>query len=632
MFSSGVLHQYLRKALVPLLILAIGIPLVNRVISPDETASAQDGPDRVIWITVDSTDNEWWLAYWSNNHIACQFTIDHDGPPTPEDVLLVCGSSVYQEWLDTQACNAVDNGGSTSSCKGLYLQQGISQQSTNEIQVELPAPEVWISISGNLIDSTENKWAGEPSIILTGEEKIANERIVQINGVYDGIPFSCEGDTCELPLATTGDRGVTLTFWGASSYGDSTEEYTALLRVLPWGETTEGSTVPQRIGYYVDIISPQWRGQHNSTCAGIWQSFPPVEGLPDWLDTPDTAAGLSSSVSLHYLAAMLIQNGEVDASDCPGGGLDYPTAANLCGVEKAETALNDWQNQFDEEILVTSTKTGIPAKLLKNIFAHESQLWPGIYHDIEEAGLGQLTEEGADTALLWNPDFYAQFCPLVLLDTTCEKGYATLPDDQRAILRGALVKKVNATCADCPMGIDLTQANFSVGIFGETLVGNCAQVDRMMYNLTRQTSGLLTSYTDLWRFTLINYNAGPGCLWTALERTWKAGDPLDWIHVAANLEPACQGAVEYAKEVSEGDTAGIAVFSTMVPSPTPTITLTPRPVRPTSTPRPTSTSANTRTPTPTGTIRPTNTGTLTVTPSPTSTLTPTPTVTPSSGW
>lgn len=632
MFTSGVFHRLLLKVLALLIAAAVILLCLNEFFSPVKPASAQDGPDRVIWISVDTADNEWWLANWSNNHIACQFTIDHDGAPTPEDVLLVCGNSVYQEWVNTPACEAAEAGNDTSRCKGLYLQQGIAQEASKEIQVELPAPVVWLEISGNLIDSTENKWAGEPRILLKGEEKIANENIIRINGVYDGVQFSCEGDTCELPVATTGDRGVTLTFWGESSYGDSTVEYTAQVRALPWGETSEDSAAPQRVGYYIDIISPQWRGQHNCSCASIWQSFPPVEGVPDWLYTPDYAGDLSSSLSLHYLAAMLIQNGEVDASGCPGGGLDYPTAANLCGVEKAETALNEWQNQFDEEILVTSEETGIPAQLLKNIFARESQLWPGIYHDIEEAGLGQLTEEGADTALLWNRDFYTQFCPLVLLDTTCEKGYATIPEDQRAILRGALVKKVNATCPDCPMGIDLTQANFSVGIFGETLVGNCAQVDRMMYNLTRQTSGLLTSYTDLWRFTLINYNAGPGCLWTALSRTWNTGEPLDWVHVAKNLEPACQGAVEYVQQVSEGDTASIAIFSTMIPSPTPTITLTPRPVRPTSTPRATSTTVMTKTPTPTGTIKPTNTGTLTITPTPTNTLTPTPTNTPSGGW
>ena len=627
MKPSGVFYRLNKKALVALLILTLsvlGIYLARNSIVP---ASAQDEPERVMWITVDATQHEWWLARWADNSIACQLSLDHDGFPTALDFQNTCGYTLYEAWLTTPPCSAAEDGLDTSKCTGYYLQKSTSQAGTTEIEVVLPEPEVWISIKGNLIDSTKNKWAGEPKLILTGEEKIANERIVRIFGNIDGDYFTCDAEICELPLNATGDNGVTLTFKGESSFGDSTEEYTAYIRVLPWGEASQETGLPARMGYYVDIISAQWRGQLNSSCAAIWQSFPPVEGAPAWLDTPDDILDLSSTISLHYLAALLIQRGEVDASACPNGGLEYPTAANLCGVEKASEALIAWQNQFDEEIMTTSFDTGIPAQLMKNIFARESQLWPGIYHDIEEVGLGQLTEKGADTTLLWNPDFYTQFCPLILLESTCRQGYGTMPESQKVILRGALVQKVNATCADCPMGIDLTQANFSVKIFGETLVANCAQVDRMIYNLTGQTSGLMSSYTDLWRFTLINYNAGPGCLWTAMARTWKARQPLDWLHVATNLEPACQGAVDYIYDISEGDTASIPVFSTMVPTSTPRPTITPRPTRPTSTPRPTLTPTGTLTITPTGTYM-----TPTITNTPTVTNTPTPTNTPSGEW
>jgi len=163
----------------------------------------------------------------------------------------------------------------------------------------------------------------------------------------------------------TGEYGVTLTFQGESSFGDKTDEYSAYIRVLPWGETSQETGIPQRTGYYVDIISPQWRGQQNRACAAIWQAFPPIESAPAWLDTPNDPSELSSSLPLHFLAALLIQRGEVDASDCPGGGLDYPTAANQCGVEKAAEELSAWQNQFDEEIMTTAKEIGIPAQLLK---------------------------------------------------------------------------------------------------------------------------------------------------------------------------------------------------------------------------------------------------------------------------
>lgn len=620
MDPRGFFYRLLRKALVPLLLLTFVMLVFKLPQASIKSASAQDEPERVMWITVDFTSHEWWLVRWSDNTIACQLDLDHDGFPTALEIQNTCGYTFYEEWYATPPCTAAEDGLNTSGCSGFYLQKNTIQQGQTEILVELPKPEVWLSIKGNLIENTANKWAGDPKIVLTGEEKLANEEIIRIFGNFDGQEFNCEGEVCELPIVATGEYGVTLTFQGESSFGDKTDEYSAYIRILPWGETSHETGIPQRTGYYVDIISPQWRGQQNRTCAAIWQAFPPIEGAPTWLDTPNDPSELSSSLPLHFLAALLIQRGEVDASDCPGGGLDYPTAANQCGVEKAAEESSAWQNQFDEEITTTAKEIGIPAQLLKNIFAHESQLWPGIYHDIEEVGLGQLTSEGADTALLWNPEFYQQFCPLVLLESTCRKGYGTLTASQQSLLRGALVQKVNATCPECPMGIDLTQANFSVQIFGETLVANCAQVDRMIYNLTQQSSGKLSSLTDLWRFTLVNYNAGPGCLWTAMSRTWNAGDSLDWIHVAANLEPACRGAVDYVYNVTDYDTARIPLFSTMIPTATTIPTITPRPLSPTSTPM--------YTVTPSGSITPT--GTNTNTPVPTNT--PTPTQTPSGGW
>ena len=615
MRARGAFSYLTRSPILPV-ILAIGvIMLLAAAFGTLQPVAAQDGPDRVTWITVDGSAYDWWLARWSDNSIACQFTIDHQGTPGENEIHKICGESVLNEWLNTPPCTAVEEGKSVSSCSGLYLQNTGSVLATKEIMVNLPPPIVWITVEGYVLPGTANKWEGRPEIVLIGEEKLANEQIVKINGVYGGTPFSCEGSRCPLPIWQTGDQGVSLSFWGESSFGDTTEEYNAFIRVLPWADIpADTGGAPTRNGYYVDIISSQWHAQQSSSCAAIWQSFPSVEGPPQWLESPSDSGGLSTSLPFHYLAAMLIGNGVADASHCPEGGLDYYASANQCGMEAAAGAVIEWQNQFDEEIMQTSSETGIPALLLKNIFAHESQLWPGIYRDVEEVGLGQLTEEGAEAALLWNPDFYTQFCPLVLYEETCQRGYGNLSIDQQTILRGALVQKADASCPDCELGIDLTQANFSVRIFGETIVGNCAQVDRMLYNLTAQSSGAMASHDDLWRFTLVNYNAGPGCLWHALNRTWVAGDQLDWLHVAANLEGGCRSAVDYVMEISRGDTNPVTIYSTPLPTPT----LTPTRVLVTARPIATTTPTITTTPgtaTPTGSITPT----LTSTPTPTKT-------------
>ena len=217
----------------------------------------------------------------------------------------------------------------------------------------------------------------------------------------------------------------------------------------------------------------------------------------------------------------------------------------------ARPAVQEWQNRFDDMIFKAAQDTGIPAQLLKNLFSRESQFWPGIVTIIPEVGLGQLTDNGADTALLWNPAFYEQFCPLVLLESVCSKGYPQLKALEQSTLRGALVRIADAFCADCPLGLDLLQADFSVSVFAETLEANCGQVGQIIYNDLQTAPGQVSSYEDLWKFTLVNYNAGPGCLSIAIEGTSQAGEPLDWTHLSQHLTPVCQGAKDYVEDISQ---------------------------------------------------------------------------------
>ena len=188
----------------------------------------------------------------------------------------------------------------------------------------------------------------------------------------------------------------------------------------------------------VDVISPQWRDGLLASCSDTWQVFPDVGGPPAWLNTPVNLQDMLTTRSYYYLAGSLIASGQVNAGDCPDGGLISPQVANQCGLEKALPLVVDWQNRFDTEILKVSKDTGVPAQLLKNVFGRESQFWPGLYKDINEAGLGQLTEKGADTVLLWNVPFFQQFCPQVLSADTCANGFVFLkPEEQDHAARRA---------------------------------------------------------------------------------------------------------------------------------------------------------------------------------------------------
>jgi hypothetical protein len=200
-------------------------------------------------------------------------------------------------------------------------------------------------------------------------------------------------------------------------------------------------------------------------------------------------------------------------------------------------------------------ETGVPGQLMKNLFAQESQFWPGAFKDPKEFGLGQLTENGAETVLLWNPDFYEQFCPLVLDETACQKGYLFLEQADQATLRGALALQAKSDCQDCPEGIDLSNADFSVKLFAQTLLANCEQVAQIVYNGTGKIAGEVSDYESLWRLTLANYHAGAGCISFAVYTAWSKRDtndpdPIRWETVSTYLTQPCQGVISYVEKIT----------------------------------------------------------------------------------
>jgi len=306
---------------------------------------------------------------------------------------------------------------------------------------------------------------------------------------------------------------------------------------------------PDRSFWYADVLSSQWAGVPIASCVQTWGVLPPVGGPPEWLSTPTQSESLGTDIPYNYLAAQLILSGMVDASSCLDNGLLPDGGASTCGMEVARTAVTEWQNQFDSIILNVAKDSGVPAHLLKNLFAVESQFWPGVGMK-DDVGLGQLTEKGADTTLLWNPPFFYQFCPLVMDSAECSKGYLHLDEEQREYLRISLINAVNADCEDCPLGIDLDRANFSIGVFAHTLLANCEQTGQLVENITSGPAGNSATYEDLWKFTLVNYNAGPGCLGNALDATYNEELELTWENLSSHLEPACQGAINYVNDIS----------------------------------------------------------------------------------
>jgi len=508
--------------------------------------SASDTQKRQTEITVPYHENEWWLMRWSDNSNLCQIITDHEGLPNLDDILVYCGFESYQEWLETKTCMTAHEGKETSSCEGLYLHKVASEALERTILIDLPKPEAWIAISGCEPSISSNRCEELPNILITGEEPLPNETIIRVQGTFNGIPFLCEGPQCEIPIRPTSKDGVEIEFWVDSSFGDSSNKFKAQLRVIDGGV----SIGPESGGWIIDVIGNCWLDSEQAQgCKSIWGSFEPIDGSPLWLESPDWSVLLSTDDPLMFLAGRLIESGIVDANECPGGGLEENGYSNQCGLENARTGVDEWQNRFDDQLVAVSKTTGIPSQLMKKLFALESQFWPGASSEREEYGFGQLTELGADTVLLWNFSFYNQFCPLVLSNETCNLGYPQISEENKEILRTALATTANSNCTDCPASIDLDHANNSIELFAQTILANCQQVGQIITNVTGKTPGLVTSYVDLWLFTLVNYHAGPGCLSNAISNI--RGNTVTWDAIVTDLESDCPGTEEYIKKITK---------------------------------------------------------------------------------
>ncbi len=534
-------HRIFKAALVLLALIGMAAVVNKR-------ANAQI-PFRETKIVVSYTEHQWWLLSWTDNEILCQILVDHEGLPASTEVYKACGPTLHAQWLNTQPCKKILKGNfNTETCEGLYLHKVSSQPKTKEVLITLPAIEVWVSLEGCKPIPPENRCEKLPKLLLTGEEPLPNEKITAIEGLYNNQPFTCAGESCEIPLRVTPADGVQVLFTAKSSFGDVSQPFKAQVRVIESGV----SQVPYGSGWFVDVLSTQWRGAPLASCSQTWEAFPPIGGLTGWLSTPDNSRLLFSNQPYYYLAGRLIAQGIIKASACPTGGLQPNGYADACGLETAKPILESWQNQFDNRIIEVSKQTGVPATLMKNLFAQESQFWPGMFRVSNEFGLGQITDNGADTILQWNPSFYNQLCPLILSKETCKRGYLHLSDEEQAMLRGAIAASANADCPSCLQGINLTNVDSSLTLFANTLLANCEQVAQIVYNASGKIAGTVSNYEDLWRLTVANYHAGPGCLSYAVHMAWNSNrNRVLWNEVSSQFTFPCKGVVPYVEKISQ---------------------------------------------------------------------------------
>lgn len=283
-------------------------------------------------------------------------------------------------------------------------------------------------------------------------------------------------------------------------------------------------------------------------CHRAYGSIPSTDTLPEWLQTDISEESLHTENRYDLLAGHLLVSGIVDGSQCFGWGMNTDGSPNGCGVEVAQSSVIEWQNQYDEAIVDTSKRNGLPARLIKSMIAVETQFWPGSDWMKGEIGLGQLTEAGADMMLTWRTGVYQNTCSQVYGDETCQHSYVDQEPWIQAALRGKLLQMLDTTCPSCKGGVDPERGSQTIPLLAEGISASCQQTAY----LVRRFSGLVPSdamgYEDFMRLVMANYHAGAGCTIQALRNS-----PLehDWNNLALDYPFICQNGPGYIRRIME---------------------------------------------------------------------------------
>ncbi len=516
----------------------VGLLLLVPLTGWGRVAQAADGPTRQVEVIRTGPRYEWWVARWEDRQVLCAVTVYHEGLPTVEEVGQQCGSEVAAQWLETPACAAGER------CQGVYLMLHRNDWGEYTVTQTVPPPQVWVQPApqADCRPADVGLLCNAPPVLqLVAEDPHPDGQVIRVEGRLGSTSFACAAATCEVTLQPTGEQAVTMLFWALSSLGDRSPAYRLTLRV-------SHRTVQQQEVWRLDVAGERWQGPQ-AACAAEWEALPvPDTPLPTWL-TAMTAPATDRPYVL--LAGQLIAAGLVDASACPQGGLEAGGGANACGLAQARDLVTAWQNRFNADIDRAAAEVGVPAGLLKRLFAQESQFWPEAAAGGREFGLGHLTAEGADVLLLWSPETYAELCAEQWNPALCRQGYATRPPEEQAQLRGALLQAVRVpVCANCDPPLEEAAVRRSITLFARALQANCRQVGQMVRNVSRRAPGAVSTLPDLWRMTLANYNVGAGCLYRAMQSAWTAQKRLDWESVAAALPPECAAAADYVAQLT----------------------------------------------------------------------------------
>ncbi len=537
----------------------------NLTIEPSITFTPTFTPEINLGSRLETTSkrgvyHKWGLIYWSDNAVACYIYLDSDATkPTSTDILAQCGETIYWLWYNTSACQQKYS----SNCDGVYLfDYGLDYTviTTTEYRpILINADVTCISLDGinksicdgqprihfRAVDTMSGAWVKSIEIHTSDNLSESNsEGILQswLNFGGSSDDLICSGDYCNMVVPNTGTGSIFVEYWANSTIGDASTRHFLTIQSNPEPQPSKS--------WQISLVGDQFSDSPlaNTTALSMdWLSLPPST-LPDFLTTPNNPQELTSKKDYYYLAGMIIRNGLVKVKDCQGAGLEANgITANECGLLKAKPYMKEWQNIFDLGIYQTASRYRLPPRLIKSIFSRESQFFPD--YSRTEFGLGQITDNGADTLLMYDTDLYKYYCSKALNYATCNMGYTSLSNECQAMLRGLVLNDADSSCQTCVNNIDINKANASIDIFARLLIANGRQIGRIIERDLNKKPGQVSSYVDLWKFTLLAYNAGAGCFEQALLKS-PLNQSIIWDDFKTRISTGCMSGVNYAESIA----------------------------------------------------------------------------------
>ncbi|MEI7844524.1 MAG: hypothetical protein WCK35_01855 [Chloroflexota bacterium] len=463
----------------------------------------------------------WLLKAWANNSVLCEIFRQNDNDPTKTDIRAFCGEKIYQQWLSAAPCAEFFSSGITSACtgafityKGYYNRRYTSYNELSESTIRLVTYSCKLGV-----------WCSEqPVISFQAYEPLFDQNITAIYINNGNSIFSCtDVDTCDYRVPITTNKGVWIEYWSVSSFGDETKHVTIHLRNLMNGHN--GGE------YLLDILSKE---PSNDYASVTWDVFPTyLKSGESIYQTSIEPSNISTKHHLYYLAGNLIASGQVNASNCSQNGLLSNQYANSCGEQKAYQAGLLAQNQYDQQLIDAEKTNGIPARLVKAIITQESQTWSDIKVK-NEYGLGSLTENAIDILLLWDQESFLEVCSVSFSKGYCSGGYSKLSQYEKTLLRGIALK---------PVGTDK-----EIDLVTKVVKANVTQVGQIIANLSKNRLAVISTYEDLWDFTIANYHTGNKCIADGIKTLLSQSKQITFNNFCA-INNACPAACDYVSKV-----------------------------------------------------------------------------------